>query len=513
MATSAPHTRGVGSETRRCGCGNKISNKDPHQVCSSCLGLQHARQAIELPGSCPQCAVFTTKSLRRRFARLANLSGADPFLPAVDRQVDSGEEKGVEAEMAPEPVVSWGSQLDLVSAPQEEDVLHLDYGDDEDDVLSELLISEDDDGDDIFAAPVGAAKPRAGAASRESEGSSTPVSPLPGSDLLDVCKRAAERLAVPWPAVVEEAARSRYEGKKLPLARSAAKQLLPVFPELLEEVKRSWNDRPYSGRSSIPGSSSLDCEAMEGLGLLRMPPIETPVAAHLQGRQASMSSRGAVLPSKSDRLQSALSEKAYRAAALSARALNVLSMLTAYQAELCEDLAQTQDPATLEEVAVISDLCLRIQRCAVQATGKAMGSMVLQERARWLNLASLSDREKNDILDMPIVPEGVFGSALASMQRRCEAKKKEDEALQLCLPRKAPSSPPPVQRRAFVQAASRGPRFKTPQQHGPRPVPPPVPRQESKQGWRGKPPAQTAAPPPQPAQAGGFHGKRKKRAA
>lgn len=31
---------------------------------------------------------------------------------------------------------------------------------------------------------------------------------------------------------------------------------------------------------------------------------------------------------------------------------------------------------------------------------------------------------------MPIVQEGIFGLALASMQHCCEAKKKEDEALQ-----------------------------------------------------------------------------------
>ena len=59
--------------------------------------------------------------------------------------------------------------------------------------------------------------------------------------------------------------------------------------------------------------------------------------------------------------------------------------------------------------------------------GRMLGAMVLQERARWLNLAILSDRESNDVLYMPIVLEGIFGSALASMQRRCEAKKKEDK--------------------------------------------------------------------------------------
>ena len=80
----------------------------------------------------------------------------------------------------------------------------------------------------------------------------------------------------------------------------------------------------------------------------------------------------------------ALTEKAYKAAALLARALNVLSLLMAYQAELCVDFVQTQDPATWEEILVITDLCLHVQRCAVQATGRELGAMILQERAQWL---------------------------------------------------------------------------------------------------------------------------------
>ncbi|KAK5890188.1 hypothetical protein CesoFtcFv8_013737 [Champsocephalus esox] len=113
---------------------------------------------------------------------------------------------------------------------------------------------------------------------------------------------------------------------------------------------------------------------------------------------------------------------------------------------------------TLDEMAAVTDICLRVQRCAVQATGKAMGIMVVQERARWLNLTNLPDREKEDVLDMPIVPEGIFGSALASMQRRCESKKKEDEALHLCLPRRV--QPLPSQQQSFAQAASNPARLK-----------------------------------------------------
>lgn len=86
--------------------------------------------------------------------------------------------------------------------------------------------------------------------------------------LLNVCKHVAARPDVPWPTGILEASRSCYEGKILPSAMSAAKQPLPVFPELLEEPARSWAERPKSGWSPISGASAL-----ENLGLLYLPPL------------------------------------------------------------------------------------------------------------------------------------------------------------------------------------------------------------------------------------------------
>lgn len=60
--------------------------------------------------------------------------------------------------------------------------------------------------------------------------------------------------------------------------------------------------------------------------------MEPYVADHLHPKQFALSSRSTAFPSKVDRFQSALTERVYKAAALNARALNVLSLLTAYQA-------------------------------------------------------------------------------------------------------------------------------------------------------------------------------------
>lgn len=69
------------------------------------------------------------------------------------------------------------------------------------------------------------------------------------------------------------------------------------------------------------------------------------------------------------------------------------------------------------DIPAITDLCLNIQHYAVHVTEKGLQTTVLQECDQWLSLVNLSDREKDNILDMPIVPGGIFGLALASMQR------------------------------------------------------------------------------------------------
>ncbi len=209
-----------------------------------------------------------------------------------------------------------------------------------------------------------------------------------------------------------------------------------MFPKLLEEVTVSWKEKPYSSKTQIQGASSLDFEGMEKHDMAPMKPL---VAAHLSPRLLAALSRPPALPSKSDCFQSAMTEKAYKALTLrelTLRELNVTSMLSAYQAELFDDMAAVPETSVWDEITTIVDISLRVQRCVVQIVGKCIFMLVLQERVRWLNLKNLSNKEKEDILDIPVIPESIFGFALASMRKRCEAKKKEDDALQLCFPRK-----------------------------------------------------------------------------
>lgn len=122
-----------------------------------------------------------------------------------------------------------------------------------------------------------------------------------------------------------EAPRSQYKGKKLPLARSTVKQPLILLPELQEELTCSNAEHPYSSWSPISKAYALDCEAMEKLGSLRLPPVEPLIAGHLHPRSSTSSLHSPSLHLKSERVQSALSEWAYWAAAIPTRAVCPLS--------------------------------------------------------------------------------------------------------------------------------------------------------------------------------------------
>lgn len=83
-------------------------------------------------------------SLCRRLARRASLSGHDPCLPCDFHGVVGEEERGVAVEAVPEASASWCSRLNLaVDHLPEDDVLELEYGEDEDGA-SDLLILKDE---------------------------------------------------------------------------------------------------------------------------------------------------------------------------------------------------------------------------------------------------------------------------------------------------------------------------------------------------------------------------------
>lgn len=94
-------------------------------------------------------------------------------------------------------MASWGSQVDLAATlSPAKDNLELEYDENKEEVIPQLLVSEDDDEDSFFLPSPLDAKPNALLAHREDKGSAT-ASPAISMDMQTVCKRAASRLTSP----------------------------------------------------------------------------------------------------------------------------------------------------------------------------------------------------------------------------------------------------------------------------------------------------------------------------
>ena len=65
------------------------------------------------------------------------------------------------------------------------------------------------------------------------------------SNLHEVCKRAAAKLGIHWPAApdAEGAERDLYDDKRLPPAQPPSKQVLPAVPICMKEMSRYWSNQ------------------------------------------------------------------------------------------------------------------------------------------------------------------------------------------------------------------------------------------------------------------------------
>ncbi|XP_056307255.1 uncharacterized protein LOC130219008 [Danio aesculapii] len=399
--------KGKEASSRSCpsACGFMISGRDSHPMCIACMGAKHAQASLANTESCVHCQAMPMRILERRL-RVAASSKDDPVLSAAPSSANDAKSS------PPRDLASWGDIMEVESPVYEPlfDQQLLAGGDEmegdeeeDDETLARLLRDEpDDEEEDVIRPSSHTSRPTS---AQSGEVASTVVD----CDLTEVCKRAAAKLGVAWPVTPGHPGVKRdvYDGKRLAPRAPPAKQLLPALPDCITEMKRSW-DKPFTNRVPVKGYSSLDVSEMEGLGLSNPPVVEQTVALHLHpNRRAAVSSATPSLPGKMERFTASMYQKIYKSSALTVRALNVTSLLTAYQAELLEELGTQLDagnpnPAVWQEICNITDLNLRASRRAVQSSGRTMALAVAGERSLWLNLSSIGDREKLDYLDAPV---------------------------------------------------------------------------------------------------------------
>lgn len=64
------------------------------------------------------------------------------------------------------------------------------------------------------------------------------------------------------------------------------------------------------------------------------------------------------------------------------------------------------------EICMVTDLVLRSLRCLAQSTGRTVGLVVVGQRALWLNLSTMGEKDKTHFLDQPVDPKSLFGLAV-----------------------------------------------------------------------------------------------------
>ncbi len=387
------------------GCGWFLTSSDGHDRCPSCLGFRHAEAAL-VDESCSLCGNMTIAMLRSRYllARRGGIPLALPRSSSSGRRTTSAQGQGdlrITVRASPSSASPRASHSSSTSH-------RLGFPD-------EYAGSSDRAGPSIsFSAPaddrlsITASGDELG--SGEDDSAALPPSgrvALPESDpeLTAMLSRAAESTGLHYrrPPSPE---RSRLDDWFL-RAQAERRQPPPVpfFPEVHEEVTRSWK-APFSARSRPSASSvltTLDGGAAQGY--VEVPPVERAIAMQLCPQGVAAWRGNPRLPSRACKFSSALTAKAYGAAGQAASALHSMALLQVHQAKALKQLHEGDaDPGVLQELRTATDLALRATKVTARALGQTMSTLVVQERHLWLTLA--------DMRDSPISQAGLFGEAV-----------------------------------------------------------------------------------------------------
>ncbi len=136
-----------------------------------------------------------------------------------------------------------------------------------------------------------------------------------------------------------------------------------------------------------------------------------------------------------------------------------MAILQVHQAKALKQVHEgSTDPGLMQELRTATDFALRASKVTAQSLGKAMSTMVVQERHLWLNLAEMKDVDKARFLDAPISQGGLFSDTVEGFAQQFSAVQQQTEAIQHILPRRdAPSTAAPGARPQSARRRGRPP--------------------------------------------------------
>ncbi len=361
-------------------CPRFLTGGDTHQLCVHCLGVQHARAALE-GAACADCEALPIRVLRSRLA-VFNEAG----------QVRAPRGLGPASAEAARRLKSWGSQMDL-SGGLETAAAHSQSSSGSSDVLTprveaRIAASSAREEDPMFELSDSEELDVLSFEAGEIAGSSPPHSPT-FEELVDVLSRAVAKLNINWPQEKQEVqVKSKLDERFLQHRSQPQRRGLPFFPDLHNELCKSWN-KPYSARLSNP--PVLDYSNILGAceyGYGTMPRVEEALASYLSPDVAS-SLKAPVLPTKPCRVTSSLVGRAYMAAGRAGACLHTMALMQAYQADFLKDLDEGEGPTPgdLAELRRAADLCHRPLHGGYGCNGETFVAKLIGDKGKGQGLS------------------------------------------------------------------------------------------------------------------------------
>ncbi len=195
----------------------------------------------------------------------------------------------------------------------------------------------------------------------------------------------------------------------------------------------------------VPSFPEVRLDGGVARGYAGIPQVERAIAVHLCPRNAATWRNRPRLPSKACKLTAAHAAKAYSAAGQAASALHAMAILQVHQAKALKQVHEgSTDPGLMQELRMATDFALRATKVTARSLGKAMSTMVVQERHLWLNLVEMKDVDKAHFLDAPISQAGLFGDTVEGFAQQFSAVQQQTEAIQhTCVMHHPPLPPGP----------------------------------------------------------------------
>ncbi len=474
------------------GCGRYLAPRDGHERCFACLGLAHAEAAF-VDESCTHCGMMTISELRSRL-QLLQRGGVPVPLPRSNppqRVAASGDTGDLRITVSAFPSGNQPPRKPHSSCtpqpaelpeerggPSQRCAPSVSFGAPLDDRMS-IATSE---GESDFAGDD---------ASAQLSPSGTVAVPDTDPEMMAMLSRATNRVGLVWnPPPCPEP--SRLDDWFLGVARAGSQPPTPVpfFPEVHEELTGTWK-APFTAQNRASGPSSLTTlDGGAAKAYTRIPPVERAVAMQLCPNSTRRGEPS--LPSRACEHSSDLTGRAYQACGEAASALHAMALLQVHQAKALRDLHEGgHDPQVHHKLRAETDLALRATKVTARAVGRAMSTLVVQERHLWLCLADMRDTDKVRFLNSPVSQTGLFGDAVENFAQQFSAVQKQSEAISHILPRRSavastlpPAAPQPARRRGRPPATAPAP---APQQE------PPPKRRRGASRKRGPQPVQAPA--------------------